>query len=325
MTTLLKKQLLVWIVCAVFASTAWAAPSPVKVKGSAVIGFDNNPGLNADREDDFFAKETAKVSFKQPLFTPVKARLAYDVLNVNYFEQSEEDLLMQRAGAGLDVTLDPRTVLETDYGFRYVLFHQDDADDDRDRDDDLSTYWRHETRAGLRHRMSDAVVARAGVGAQRRDYEDRMARQASGVLFGSEERSDDRYLADSEVVVRVAPRTFLRGGFNFYQNDSNDQFHDTYDYDSYEWFAGVRFSPFSKTTLSFKFSYENRDYDSRVLLDDATVFQEDDIYRSFAGAYYKFNRNVSLGLTYTYRQRNSNEPTQSYSGSLATAGFYINF
>ncbi len=325
MTTLIQKRILALFLCVVFTSTAWAASSPVKVKGSAVIGFDNNPGLNADREDDFFAKETATVSFKQPICEPVKARLSYDVLNVNYFEQTEEDLLMQNAGAGLEFKLDPKTVLETEYNFRYVLFHEDPDDDDRDRDDDLSSYWAHESRAGLRHRMSDTVTARIGFGTSFREYEERMAREADGTLSDSDERTDDRYLADSEFIIRVAPKTFLRGGFNYTRNDSDDQFHDTYDYDSTEWFAGVRFMPFAKTTLSFKFSYENRDYDSRVLLDDATVFQEDDIYRSFAAIYYKFNRNVSLGLTYTYRQRDSNEPSQSYSGSLATAGFYLNF
>lgn len=325
MTSFAQKKLLIGLLCVVFTSTAWASSSPVKVKGSAVIGFDTNPGLNADREDDFFAKETAIVSYKHPICEPVKARLAYDVLNVNYFEQTEEDLLAQNAGAGLDIKLDPRTVLETDYNFRYVFFHEDPNDDDRDRDDDLSSYWAHESRAGLRHKMSDTVTARVGFGTQWRQYEDRKAREADGKLSDSDERSDDRTLADSEFIIRVAPKTFLRGGFNFYRNDSNDEFHDTYDYDSTEWFAGVRFSPFAKTTLSFKFSYENRDYDSRVLLDDPATFQEDDIYRSFAAIYYKFNRNVSLGLTYTYRQRDSNEPSQSYSGSLATAGFYLNF
>jgi hypothetical protein len=305
-------------------STAWAA-SPLKVKGSAVIGFDNNPGLNADREDDFFAKETVGVLFKQPICDPVKLRLGYDALNVNYFEESEEDLLVQNAGAGLDVKLDPRTTLETDYGFRYVWFYQDDDDQDRDRDEDLSTYWAHESRAGIKHRMSDTVTAKVGFGTSFRQYEERKTREADGTLSDSDERSDDRYLADSEVVIRVAPRVYLRGGFNYYTNDSDDQFHDTYDYDSYEWFAGVRYSPFKRATLSFKLAYENRDYDSRVLLDDATVFQEDDIYRIFGGLYYKLHRNVSLGLTYTYRQRDSNEPTQSYSGSLATAGFYFNF
>lgn len=323
----MKKALVVLLFFLVaWGQVSWAVSNPLKVRGSAVIGFDNNPGLNAERDEDFFGMETAKVLFRQRICKPVKLRLFYDVMNVNYFEQSEEDLLIQEAGVGLDTTLSSYTTLETDYSFKYALFHDEGADDDgRDGDEDLSTYWSHDTRAGLRHRVTDALTAKGGVGVSWREYGDRKARLSDGLLSDSEERSDDRYIADSEFIFKIAPAAHLRGGFVYTRNDSNDEFHDTYDYDSYKWFTRISLKPCAKTTLSLRLSYENRDYDSRTLLDDPTVFQDDDIYSAMGALYYKLHRNVSLGLAYTYRQRNSNEPSQSYSGSISTIGFYFNF
>ena len=81
----------------------------------------------------------------------------------------------------------------------------------------------------------------------------------------------------------------------------------------------------NRLSIFMKFAYESRDYASRPLLDDASQFQKDDIYTAITGLFWRFNGFVSLGVVYSYRQKNSNEPSQTYSESISTVGLYYTF
>jgi hypothetical protein len=294
-----------------------SSAEPLKIKASTLIGVDSNPSLNAEKNEDMFAQETVSLDHKHRFSREGALRLSYDLTNVNYFDVTDENVLYQKAGAGLDFLIAPKTVLETDYTLEYVYFPYDES----------VTNMRHNGRVGLRHRLTDRVTLGGGVGATLKDYEDRRIREASGVVSDSEERSDDRARADAEVKIRLSSDLSVWGGFVYYQNDSNDQFHDTYDYDSYKFHVGTAFRVCSKVRSFARFSYENRDYDSRPTLDDSDDEGGEgaELYVASAGLYYQFHKNVSLGAIYTYRARSSNESSQGYTSSVTTVGFYYNF
>lgn len=292
---------------------AWAA-DPLKIQASTLGGYDNNARLNAERKDDGFGEETLTLSYKRPLSDFAKLRLRYDLLNINYFSAHDEDVLWQEAGAGLDFDFLPKTTLETDYSLSYFYFH----------DDELASSLKHTGRVGLRRRFSSRVSARAGFGVSTKGFEDRKLREAEGFLSG-DERSDLRITVDSEVRLKITDALVLRPGFIFYRNDSDDQFHDYYDYDAYKFFTKADLKLSAKWSAFFKFAYERRDYDSRPVFDDASVIEEADIYTGSGGLFYKFSKNISLGTIYTYREKKSNEPSKQYSSSILTLGLYYSF
>ena len=299
-----------------FLFPSWAvAASPLKIYASTSIGYDNNSLLNAQRKEDAFAQESASLYYQSPLSDLLGLRLSSYLLNVNYFEQTDQNVFLPVGSAGLDFFVAKATTLQLDYEFEYIDFPNNES----------ATSLNHKGRVGLNQVLSDQWTIRGGMGLSSSDYESRKLRQANGVLSAIEERSDSRYTADSELIFRALKNLLLKSGFIYYFNDSNDVFHDYYDYHSYKYYASSFLQIDPKFSAYFKFSYENRDYHSRPLADHSAISQNDDIYTATASLFYKIHANVSLGANYSYRQKNSNEPSQKYSGSIFTVGLYYFF
>ena len=281
----------------------------------AAIGFDDNPRLTAPRRSDFFAQETVLARYRKTLNPLMRLRLSSDIVNINYFEATHENLLPLEAAAGLDLKLAPHTILEMDYTFEYVDFPNDDP----------AVFLEHKARAGLRQRVSRTLELKGGVDAASIGFEEQKTRDAAGVLSAGKERGDARLGADTEINFLPQDNLLFKSGFVYFHNDSNDLFHDFYDYDSYKVYAGASNLWNPKLSASFRFSYEKRQYDARPLVDDASMSQDDDVYTAGGTLFYNIRNGLSLGLAYSYREKSSNEPSQSYSGAISTLGLYYSF
>jgi hypothetical protein len=132
-------------------------------------------------------------------------------------------------------------------------------------------------------------------------------------------------MLDSSVLFKWRKAVTLSTGAVFYRNDSNDFFHDYYDYESTKFVTGASWEINPKLNAHIKLIYERRAYDARPLLDSSQTFEKDDIYSAYVSLFYKLRTNLSLGSTYIYRQKNSNEPSQKYSSSTGTLGLYYSF
>ena len=292
-----------------------ASAEPLKMNAAALIGYDNNTGLDAGRKEDLFAEEMVSLTYSRPLTDRLKMRLSSFLFNVNYFEATDNNVFIPMGNAGMDTLVIPGTVFQWDYRFKYIYFPNDET----------ATALEHEGRVGLKQRISDRLQIRAGFGVLWEDFQERKIRQASGVLSADEERNDLRLVVDSEAAFRILENVLLKAGFIYYSNDSNDQFHDYYDYGHAKYYASLHWQWSSKVSAYVKAAYENRDYGSRPLLDQPSVFEDDDIYTGLAALYYQLQANMALGVSYHYRQKNSNEPSQKYSGSITTLGLYYSF
>lgn len=303
------------LVSGITPETAHAADSPWKVRASVVSGHDNNATLDPTREGDFFFQESASVDYRRLINKRLQARLGYDAFNVNYMDVTDQNALFQRGGAGLDTVLIPKkTVLETDYTYSFVYFPRNDS----------VTFDEHEVRAGLRHRFTDAVLLRNAYSLSHQAFDSRKLRGADAVLSG-DDREDTRHAIEHEVGFKFIERTYWKLLHQRTWSDSNDLFHDYYDYVADKYQVSVAFTVIPKVQSFLKLSYERRDYDNRPLLNDDTTVETDDIYTASLACFYKIRKDVSLGAIYTYRQKESNEPTQRYSGSLSTLGLYYSF
>lgn len=290
-------------------------PDSFKVRASALMGYDNNTGLNSARKDDGFLQETVSLAYRKQPSDKLRVRLSSDILNLNYFEVTDLNILLPTVGAGLDVLVAPKTVLQVDYYFTYIYFPNDVSVSSFD----------HDGRIGVKRVLTKDLIWRGGLSLATKDFEDRKLRQAEGVLSDSTERSDLKTIIDSDLSIYMTKKMLLKPAFNYYWNESNDLFHDYYDYQGFKFSLGISAELTDRVSLFSKFAYENRDYDSRPLTDQVSVFQNDDIYTASGGIFYSFDKHLSLGSIYSYRQKDSNEPSQKYSGSLSTIGLYYSF
>lgn len=303
--------------CLVFltaAGAAYAAEGPLKVRVSAAGGFDNNRGLNSERKSDFFAQETASAVYSRLLDKKAQYRLSWNALNLNYFKTTDLSLLLNQVGADLNYLLTPQAVWENGYSFQYLYFPDNEA----------VTSYEHEYGTALRYKVGPKWTVRALASFSWREYEDRKKRGPDR-LDVPDERADDTVTGEFSSIHKLHKDLALTVSAARVDSDSNDQYHDYYDYDAWKLSAGVSWQIDAKWTAFAKFAYEDREYDSRPLRDDLSVSQEDRLYTSSVSLYYKVNKDLSLGSVLTYREKESNEPSQGYSGSIGTLGLYYSF
>ena len=299
----------------VLLSNAYAEEKPIHVQVSALGGYDNNTGFNANRKADGYTQENLSLLYQRLLNKKAQLRLSYSALNVQYFEVTDIDVLANDATAGLNFLLGPETVLETSYTFQYLDFPYNNS---------INSY-SNEGRVGLRQRLGKRWILKGGVAASARDYESSKLREAQGTVSLDDERGDGRITVDGLARFKWSPSVILNLGGSYAWNDSNDAFHDYYDYDSYKIIPGATWQIDKNWSSWLKLIYENRRYDSRPLMGATNSFQRDHLYTATAGLFYKLNPGLSLGSIYTYRQKNSNEPTQRYSGATGTLGLYYSY
>lgn len=298
-----------------FLSNAYAEEKPFHVRASILGGYDNNTGLNADRKADGFSQENLAFDYQRLLNKKAQMRLSYSALNINYFEATDFDILAHEAAAGLNFLLAPETVLETNYVFQYLGFPYNNSIDS----------YSNEGRVGLRQRFGKQWILKGGVSVSDRDYTSKKTRKADGSSSLDDERGDGRSAIDGLVRFKWSPKVTLNLGGLYYWSDSNDLFHDYYDYDAYKIIPSVSWRINEKLSSWIKLVYEKRRYDSRPLSNSSNIFQKDDVYTASAGLFYKLNPDLSLGSVYTYRQKNSNEPSQKYSSASGTLGLYYSY
>lgn len=297
------------------AELALAEKKPLSVYISAAGGYDDNTALDSFRKGDGFAQESAAVLYKRLLSSKSQVRLSYSAFNVNYFESTDQNLLLNQPAGGLSFLLAPSTIWENDYTFQYLDFLRNDS----------VTSYSNEFRTGIRQKLSSRVNLKAGFSYLGREYEVKKLRFGNGLLSADDERSDKRYQIDSRLSFKLNSAVILNVGGIVLWNDSDDQYQDYYDYTAYKISAGFSWQIAQRWSSSFKFTYELRDYDSRLTLTPEATTQSDDSYTALASLYYKINANLTAGSTYTYREKLSNEPSQEYSGALGTLGLYYFF
>lgn len=288
---------------------------PLKARAMVSAGYDDNALLSSSRKGDVFAQQSVSLGWKRNFGSRVRTRADFDAFNVNYFEVTDQSVLWQAVNPGVDYLVSPTTALQMDYHFDYLYFPRNEIASSRS----------HGIRAGVLHKIHDALRFKAGAGPAWRQFTDNKINHAGGTRSDEDNRSDDRWIADSELIWNIWSDGVLRPGFSYSRNDSDDQFNDFYDYDSYSFRVSLTAKMTPKIYYYLKFGYENVVYDDRRLVALPDETENSDVYTASASLFYAFRKDISLGLSYTYRQKESNEPSQAYSGSITTVGLYYTF
>jgi long-subunit fatty acid transport protein len=144
------------------------------------------------------------------------------------------------------------------------------------------------------------------------------------MVLSEKEREDERHSVGYEIG-KYFPDDLLKIKFQYYNNDSNEAYLKYYDFDSYKIGASLTHI-FNKQFFCYaSFSRQWRDFRSRTISLDADSKEWDRTYLAALGVYYNLSKQMTLGLSYTYRENWSNEPLENYSGSLISVSTSYKF
>jgi hypothetical protein len=292
---------------------ASAASSPLKSRASAQIGYDNNASLSSTHRGDLFAQENVNVAYKHKMANGWSLRFNGGVLNSNYFEQTDQNILIPGVGAELGYLWNKRTMLTASYDLEYVDFVNNES----------VTTLNQDLHFGLKRKLNNKLVASVGTGVLFKDYQDRNARLETG-LSSSKEREDERFVLDTDLSYKPNKNLLLKAGAAYYANDSNDRLTDYYDYSSVKIYIAATQKFNTRLSGSLRFSVENRDYDVRPIV-RASGTEKDEIYATSGSLNYELREDLYLTAGLVYRTKVSNEPTQEYTGLLSSLGLRYSF
>lgn len=281
---------------------------------AATLGFDNNAYLDSRREGDAYSQQFLRAAFLSPLSKKTNLELLYEFMNLLYFGEDDLNLVRNGFRAGLDHKLNKDITLSGGYNLDIVEYTNTGKDDYFDNMFDFK----------IRQQMSKKLFHSLGYDILYRSFSSRHTRNSAGAEILDRERNDLRNSFEYEIG-RYFEKDLIKLSLQYFMNNSNERYLDYYDYDSLKLGVSLTHLFSQKMTGYLTLSKQYRDYDHRTLINNTGTKQEDRTYLATAALYYTFNKEVSVGFSYTYRQNESNEPIDRYSGSLTSVTMYYRF
>lgn len=288
-------------------------PPLVGVSGGISQGYESNVNLDGERRGDSFVEESFGLILRPRIRDWFSGELSYSLLNTQFFEFTDSNLWMNTASALLQWQPHPMFRLDVGYEYSILDFPQDTG----------SSFWDQRLKAFLFIAQTSWLTHKIGWTWQGREYDTRLARDTNQNSIPGLVREDNRHIPSYELQVRF-PKTFVRVGGEFYQNFSNDQFQEFYDWEDIR-FRGVLtriLSPKWLATLST--SYERKNYAVRSV-PAINIAERDDLYAAAGSLIYQLNPHTSLSYSLTYRYQDSNDPRLDFTDWIHQAGLSVSF
>jgi len=288
---------------------------PIYIHGGGAFGYDTNPTLDSSHDNDSFYETTADVGWRQAhtgagFLGAGNAGLEARIRYINYEDYPTLDYQDYSFGGFADAALAPRWKAKLDYDLGFVRYIENKPLNYRS------------------HRIKPAIVfspvpgvQHSGYGiAEWKDYDDRKALSDFNTPTNDDRR--DLYTEVGWSMRGSALKDFVYGiTAGRKMNDSNDIFNDFNDYKGWKLNGFLYRAPIGKFSWIAFAGYDHKEYDARRFLTTSDITQEDDFYYAGANLYYQWDKNMQIVLSYSYRQNESNDPVQGYSGSTFSAGF----
>lgn len=279
-------------------------------------GYDNNVNLDSSRKGDLFSEIDLELGYVLPFAKKFNGTIDYYLGSVVYHDMTDATFYDNNLSLGLDSDIvEDKLNLALDNIFEYNYYPNEEA----------STYISYSPQLSLRHNFNEAIFHVLSYDFAVTEYSDRKAVDGAGVKKESA-RQDIRNGITYELGGLAIKDIFFKVRNQYYVNDSNDQFMDYYDYWSYR-FNVTAILPLFKDRLCALVGagYQRFDYDTRQLVNDKDKTEKDDLYSMSASILFDLTKRFSMSLNYTYRQNESNEPSEEYSGSIFSAGLHYAF
>ena len=282
--------------------------------GGVIQGVDNNIFLDPSRTRDAFLQTSTSGDLTYHFTDDLRGTLDADITNIIYYRFNDNNLLDISGNPGLEVDfIKDYFTLEFDYLFDW-LFSPFDED---------GSYITNRYSVFLRHNACEQLYHRGGFRLEYKRFTDRKA-FGSNRVKKSALRSDVRYTGEHETILYLGDNIKLRENIQLYRNDSNDQFFDYYDYFAFRSKTSAVAIFTEKLYSILSFTYTRKNYDDRLSSQNNT-HQKDNLYVFNISLLYDLTPSFTLTTGYSYRENNSNEPLEKYSGSIFTVGLYYTF
>lgn len=283
-----------------------------------IQGVDSNPLLDSTHKADNYTEENLDMNFRYPIAKPewgkTNARFGFNVANVNYYNTTDINILDGRAHAYLEQDIFDVFTVGLGYDFEFLWFPNDAN----------GSFTNNELGGTIKHKITKNLYQKGAYRFGIRNYLHRKQMIGNGTLT-SRLREDFRNSFEHELGIYIGKRTKLRIVNQFYINDSNFQYLDYYDYFIYRTGGSVvnlLTKKFYNTTGVY---YQMKDYFSRTTTDNPNSTQKDDLFIITTSFLYDITKSASIFINYSYRQNFTNEPLETYSDNLYTAGLYYSF
>jgi len=307
------------VLCLFVISIAEASekePGKFLFYADAYEGYDNNVNLDSQRKKDVYTEVDAQLGYKYPFNSLFGATLNYYLNSLNYYEVTDATFYDNNLSLALDTNLfDEKAKLTWGNSAGYIYYPHEER----------STYFSYDSQISLKHSLTKTFSHKLAYDFIFRDFPDRKAGNGAGAAKGSD-RMDIRNSLTYELSGLLVRDIFMRLNNQYYVNDSNDQFMDYYDYSSYRTSLTAIMPLFTKRLYGLvTIGYQRRVYNSRQLVNDKSETEKDNTYEGGSSLIFDITKKISMSLNYLYRQNESNEPSQKYSGSMVSAGFHYAF
>jgi hypothetical protein len=257
-----------------------------------------------------------EIGYKHPLLDRFHATLDYYLSSVTYYEVTDASFYDNNISLKFDMDMfDEKARCAFNNTVEYNYYPNEE----------ISTYISYNPQLSIKHNFNDAAFQRLSYDFAVREYSDRKAEDGAGLKRDSD-RQDLRHGVTYELASLFFKDIFIKIKNQYFVNDSNDQFMDYYDYWSYRANLSAILPLFGDRLYGLiGVGYQRIDYDTRYLVDDRDKTEKDDLYDISSSLLFDITERLSASLNYAYRQNNSNEPSEEYSGSIISVGFHYAF
>ncbi|MFH1778964.1 MAG: hypothetical protein ABH847_02910 [Candidatus Omnitrophota bacterium] len=285
---------------------------------AALQGYDNNVYLDSRRKKDTFSEGIFDAKLTYPLTGRWNVFGGVGVHDVSYWEVTDASLVDTDLKFGFEGKLFGTAVITALNDIEIVEYPYNSD----------GSYIGNKTGLRLRHTLPKTLLPGTyfhGFGYEYfyKNYSDRKARNGWG-RKSADDRVDKRHTLENEFGVYFK-KAMLKFSGNYYFNDANDKYFDYYDYQSRRIGMSFIYLVSDKMTTLFSVGHQRKHYIHRITTVDNTKLETDKIFTIGGSLLYQIYKNTSLGLNYTYRENDSNDPIQEYSGSITSLGVYCNF
>jgi hypothetical protein len=260
-----------------------------------------------------YSQQFFKATFESPLSRKTRIEASYEIMSLLYADESDLDLLRNSVSFGIEHSLNSKVTVSTGLNLdavNYVNYGHDD-------------YYEPDVFVKVRQSLPDKFYHSLAYDLAYQTYPTWLTATVEGPE-SDEKRADFRNTFLYEVG-KYFEKDLAKVYFEFFRNTSNVRFLDYYNYQSYKLGSSLTHI-FNDKIMGYLSGYwQCRPFSGRTLINDAGRHERDYTYVLSAAGYYTLNRSTTVGLSYAYRQNNSNEPTEKYSGSLISATAYYRF
>ena len=281
------------------------------------IGYDSNVNLNAEKQSAYYRELRSELGFKAsrpvlPILGAGQWGMSAVADRIDIHDFSLLDTTDSTAKAFITSRLFDGLTLKVPYEFEGLYYPKNDQ----------LNFLSHKIRPELFHEISKYFGHYVTATLRFRNYVDRKALNETNSA-SDKYRRDVTYEPGYGWRIRLGNQTLLGLSGAWQKNDSNDIF-DRYNDTRGIKVGGVLYRQlWDRASLVGVGGYDKKDYDARKFRAGSPLTETDHFF--YFGSYLTLDlsKKTQLIASYLYKQNNSSDPAQEYSGTIATFGLNV--